>query len=438
MQTRAISIVTAALFVSTAFAQQSDVLVRPETGEVIELDGPAQLEQVEPRIPLVPPPPDNPTPPMPTALLTITSPGSYYLTGNLNGGANFYGIDIQSSNVTLDLSGYSMVGLAGSLDAITSTTGGTNIIIANGTIRGWYGDGIDGRKINSAQIANVLVANCAGDGIAISRGLIEHCQARLCGGTGISVINGKGSVAECRAEECGSHGIVCGEMSATTGCSSTGNGLNGFIVGRGSTIEDCTGSQNHRDGIATLNHSTIRGCTALGNVRDGLRIGNKSVIAGCTANLNDGDGIGSGTGCNISGCIANDNGGVGIQGVDATVITGCTVAENTGVGIKTLGFGARVTDCRARDNDNSNAYQIEVENDSVVLNNAVDNGDLHVIGGYNRIDGNHVTDGSLVVDLGGNVIVRNSAANFTINGTNIVGLVRTTITGAGPWDNFDF
>src|SRR5262245_28247040 len=46
---------------------------------------------------------------------TINTPGSYYLTKDLTGLAAQNGIMINSSNVTLDLRGFSLVGVAGSL-----------------------------------------------------------------------------------------------------------------------------------------------------------------------------------------------------------------------------------------------------------------------------------------------------------------------------------
>jgi hypothetical protein len=56
------------------------------------------LEQIEPRTPIAALP------------FTISSPGSYYVTGNLAGVANQDGIIINADNVTLDLGGFEIVG----------------------------------------------------------------------------------------------------------------------------------------------------------------------------------------------------------------------------------------------------------------------------------------------------------------------------------------
>src|SRR6188768_897598 len=82
------------------------------------------LDQIEPRIPISSLP------------FTIAAAGSYYLTGNLNGGAG-NGILIGASGVTLDLMGFELVGGTG--DGISVSAGRANIAILNGTVRNWSG-----------------------------------------------------------------------------------------------------------------------------------------------------------------------------------------------------------------------------------------------------------------------------------------------------------
>src|SRR5260370_14610978 len=61
------------------------------------------LQQVEPRTPI-------------SALpFPIGSPGSYYLTTNLTVSAGTHGITIAASRVTLDFSGFSPIGVPGSI-----------------------------------------------------------------------------------------------------------------------------------------------------------------------------------------------------------------------------------------------------------------------------------------------------------------------------------
>ena len=72
---------------------------------------------------------------------TITAPGSYYLTTNLNGGGTSTGIVIQASGVTIDLRGFSIENCTSGISA--SGMGVKEVAIHNGGIRGCTGAGID-------------------------------------------------------------------------------------------------------------------------------------------------------------------------------------------------------------------------------------------------------------------------------------------------------
>ncbi len=53
-------------------------------------------------------------------LFIISQPGSYYLTGNINGVAGMHGIAISASGVTLDLSGFELRGSPGTLTGVNA------------------------------------------------------------------------------------------------------------------------------------------------------------------------------------------------------------------------------------------------------------------------------------------------------------------------------
>src|SRR4051794_28495446 len=72
------------------------------------------LDQLEPRVPVS----ATTTPGDATSVFKITQPGSYYLTGNITGASGKHGTFIAAGNVTLDLMGFELVGVAGSLDGI--------------------------------------------------------------------------------------------------------------------------------------------------------------------------------------------------------------------------------------------------------------------------------------------------------------------------------
>ena len=96
-------------------------------------------------------------------------------------------------------------------------------------------------------------------------------------------------------------------------------------------------------------------------------------------------------------------------------------------------------------------HGISVGNTTLVIaNNLYANGlgpsggaGIFVEFGGSRIDGNHLTNNDVGIDVDGtsNLIIRNTAMNssglnYDILAGNEVGSIVTTVVGAGPWDNF--
>lgn len=95
------------------------------------------LQQVEPRIPIN----STNTPGDAGSLFKITQPGSYYLTGNITGEAGKHGIEIAAIGVTIDLMGFVLLGVPGSLNGIHSP-GFILTTVRNGHVYTWGGDGV--------------------------------------------------------------------------------------------------------------------------------------------------------------------------------------------------------------------------------------------------------------------------------------------------------
>ena len=74
---------------------------------------------------------------------TINQCGSYFLTECLTGASGMNGITITTSDVTLDLNGFTITGVPGSLAGIATSGSQQNIRIKNGAVRGWGLAGID-------------------------------------------------------------------------------------------------------------------------------------------------------------------------------------------------------------------------------------------------------------------------------------------------------
>jgi hypothetical protein len=148
---------------------------------------------------------------------TITTPGFYYLTGNLNySSTTGNAITINADDVTLDLMGFALTGpgaATGTVEAIT-ISGRTNVEVRNGTVRNFFvgvhdGDINNGKKHRALNLRvtnttfgiifdgqNHLIKNCSSmdninTGLHIGSGMIVDCVANY-NGNGI-ILDGPGS-----------------------------------------------------------------------------------------------------------------------------------------------------------------------------------------------------------------------------------------------------
>ena len=341
---------------------------------------------------------------------TINQCGSYFLTGCLTGAAGQNGITIAADDVTLDLNGFALVGVPGSLDGINMSGFQNNVVIRNGHVRAWGESGIDAR---------------------IHVGRIEHITATDNGAWGIE--NSFGGTF----------------TSHIVSCESFRNGMlvanSGGIQGAGSTlITDCIARENTGAGISVSSGSTIADCLARGNTGGGIVGGLVCTVSSSSASSNDGIGIFINSG-SILGCTATANKMDGIVG-GGGVISACTCDSNLGDGI-------------------------EVASGSVVLNNncdgngpaGADGAGIHVTGSDNRIEGNNVTNNDRGIDFGfptggtDNIVIKNTARDnvdstvltnyrFPLGVLNTVGEILDFTGGGGvltainssPWANFEY
>jgi hypothetical protein len=259
------------------------------------------LAQVEPRIPLVPS-----TLPGATTLIRITEPGSYYLTGNLVVPADKNGIVIAASNVTIDLSGFTISGLAGSENGIIHDGGlRTNIRIHNGSIANMGYRGIDLATFgvyppHHTSVERISISNCTDLGMYFNDGVIR----------------------DCRVVECGSFGIY-------------GHALHDSVV------EGCVSEKNVHIGIR-ISQGVVRNCAVMGTAGKGIMLG-YGTITGCSAVQNE-VGIYSEFGL-VADCSAQGNTDVGIF-THGGVVRGNSITSHFAVlasaGVSCSGSGARI------------------------------------------------------------------------------------------------
>jgi predicted small lipoprotein YifL len=342
------------------------------------------------------------TPGDPDSLFKITTAGSYYLTGTITGVAAKYGIEIAATNggVTLDLNGFDLVGVAGSLDGIRATVAMPNLVVINGSVRSWGGDGVD----LSSSLS----------------GRVEGVNARACAGGGIK--GGECGLVNCTAVGNGSNGLT--SATSFTNCSSADSAGHGFISGDGAMFLNCTARGNAGDGFQATDSCSFTGCTAVSNTGQyGFRVGGGGTFTGCSAGKNT----------------STQSTSAGFFSTGASTFTSCTAYQQTstagptaftGVGF-IIGTSSTIRDCTASTNRGDG---IQGGSRCTILNNiGVESGfggpgaGIHVTGVLNRIEGNNcqISDRGIDVDGSNNIVIRNSCSNNTTNWTivanNVIG-----------------
>ncbi len=209
---------------------------------------------------------------------TITASGSYRLTGNLASPGSTNGINVNASNVTIDLNGFSITGAViggGGIDAQPGTVGTT---VENGTVTG-FGTGV---QLGSNSIVKSVHADSnynAGIYITSNNGLIEGCTANSNTQNG-AILGNNGVIEGSTANSNGSNGILCtGYGCAISGNTASGNNT-GISVSTGSLIVHNTIDSNTTVGISASDATTGYGENVInGNgmpVTGGTSLGEKN------------------------------------------------------------------------------------------------------------------------------------------------------------------
>jgi len=316
-----LAIVGLGLFVSPVLAGDTT----PPSGPVAPTM--RTLDEVEPRTMINL---DN-TPGDADSVFRIDSPGSYYLIGNLKGFSGKHGIEIASDNVTIDLMGFHVSGVTGSIDGIKTTVFGLqNITILNGTVEGWGGNGIDIGLVASENsiVDGVRASQNATAGIRVGHNtLVTRC---VTSDNTFGILSGVGCViTDCTVRHSTGWGLDGGFGGVVTNCTSYDNDTNGIVINAG-TITDCTAAQNGLNGIQPSGSCTVTGCTAQGNAGNGFSANSDTIFLNNTSTDNGDAGIYVfGDNCRIEGnnCIDNTT-GIEIDG-DANYIIRNVCTDNT-------------------------------------------------------------------------------------------------------------
>ncbi|MCC6230855.1 MAG: hypothetical protein IT432_16715 [Phycisphaerales bacterium] len=339
------------------------------------------LTEVEPRIAIN----ATNTPGDADSLFKITQPGSYYLTGNITGVSGKGGIEVASDNVSIDLCGFAVVGVTGSLSGI----------MRDGTPRG------------SITLKNGVVSNWGHYGVNLPY-----------------------------VDSSGTKGFVIDSII------SRANNYAGFAIGDASIVTRCSASQNGSAGFDGGNHARYENCIATGNLGTGFLDGFGCAYSGCESRGNTGSGYVPNGNCAFTNCSASTNGLDGFNLYRCTVLA-CDASFNTG-----RGFAVTLSTIQSSGANSNTAGGIEASNSTTLLNNNVYGGTngILITGSDNRIEGNNVSLSTTCISVTGtgNLIIRNSASNgtrYSIAAGNTAGPIVTSAgigTLTNPAANFDF
>ncbi len=244
------------------------------------------LDEVEPRTPVGP----NTTPGDAACVFKITESGSYYITGNVIGEPNKSGIVVAADDVSIDLMGFTLKGVSGSVDGIRPLDYHTNLVVVNGIVSNWGGNGVTtyafgmpfGHSISYARLEGLLVSDNGGYGIRAAVGsVVRSCVARDNGSTGIIMTNCGGVIEQCAAISNDGDGFVCFDGTTMLNCSSLDNDGIGISCGNsGHTIIGCTVAGNDSGGIKASSATVIKDCTLRYNLTFGINISFDCFIVG--------------------------------------------------------------------------------------------------------------------------------------------------------------
>lgn len=236
------------------------------------------------------------------SLFLITNPGSYYLAGNIEGVAGKHGIEVLAGGpVTIDLNGFSVIGVPGSLDGISSSA---STRIVNGSVVQWGGRGV---FVNQGNLDRLRVAWNGAEGIrALWGSVITGCTLEANGGDGISV-GDTSRIEGCVSKVNQGRGIRLDGACILAGCVIYNNAAGGILAGL-ATIRDNKLFSNQGNSIELSGFGVVRG---------------NNISLGTTGIFTDGDRsrIEDNT---ILGCVT----GIDVDGVD-NLIFGNALQGNT-------------------------------------------------------------------------------------------------------------
>lgn len=270
----------------------------PPVGPVASTSKP--IGEIETRIAInsINTPGDNDATP---SVFKITQPGSYYLSSSFSVPNATRGIEITANNVTIDLNGFTITGLAGSINAIASLGATENVSVINGTVQSFGSISISLSAVSQGRIENLLIQNGNSDGFRTGPGY---------------------SYRNCTAKNNVGYGFFLSSYTSVDSCSAISNGIDGFNTGFACTLRNCIAYLNFGAGFTGASRSIVTSCTANQNGQ-GITVSSFSLITHCNATFNNNEGFVISSNSSILNCNASSN---GVNSVAAGIlVTGSNV-----------------------------------------------------------------------------------------------------------------
>lgn len=237
------------------------------------------LVEVEPRVAINA---EN-TPGDADSLFRISAPGSYYLTGNIvaSGGINV--LEIAASDVSVDLSGFTIDG-ANLITGVGVIANGlvTNIAVRNGSVVRCRFDGVNLNLASTIVMERVSLVGNGGSGAFLGNSaMVRDCVAVSNAEAGF-VAGGQAVIVNCVVRSNVGTGIVTGNGAVVSECTARQNSFNGIQTGRGCTLTRCTAFQNSGDGLIAQGASTVIENAVTESGTNGIRVSSDSYVANNT------------------------------------------------------------------------------------------------------------------------------------------------------------
>ena len=205
------------------------------------------------------------------------------------------GITIEANDVTVDLAGHTLIGVAGSENGIHAAgsyeTNLYNIHIYDGTVRGWGSQGIRAWYAANSRLTGIHAYSNGSQGVSIGGGsVIKNCVAKNNQGTGIYASDGC-TIVDCAAMQ-NQAGFSGTGNCVFRGCAASGNTSSGIDASDGLVV-DCS-AEGNGEGIRVSFGGAVIRCVALDNVADGIYANGNCLIRDnlCKRNGDGSDGAG--------------------------------------------------------------------------------------------------------------------------------------------------